>query len=221
MNKSSRLFWLLVLAQACTVAGVLGWLLVREPVLLSSAGARDVRIDFGGGLRSTLNMFSNDCGRYPTTTEGFRALITCPAIISQKFWKGPYFDPPTIPLDPWGREYVYRYPGTHNTNSFDLYSTGADGISKSSGDDPDDINNWDPGSPRGEDLSTGDPFFKIACALLFIPFTCGVCSITAKFSPKVHEFIGRNRSAQIVWLATSVIAIMLFLSNFAPDLVHR
>lgn len=95
--------------------------------------------DVNGGLKMTLEMFSNDCGRLPTTAEGFQALITCPTNISPKLWKGPYLDPATgIPLDPWGHAYIYRCPGVHNTNGYDLYSAGPDGIKG----DSDDIGNW-------------------------------------------------------------------------------
>jgi general secretion pathway protein G len=44
-------------------------------------------------------------------------------------------------VDYWGNPFVYAYPGT-NTGSYDLYSTGPDGITSSSGSDADDINNW-------------------------------------------------------------------------------
>ena len=45
-------------------------------------------------------------------------------------------------LDGWGNTFVYRFPGRHNPDSFDLYSLGADGKSQTDGDDPDDIANW-------------------------------------------------------------------------------
>ena len=42
-------------------------------------------------------------------------------------WKGPYLkDQPTVPKDPWGTTYVYRYPGTNNPGGYDLYSFGPD-----------------------------------------------------------------------------------------------
>jgi hypothetical protein len=44
--------------------------------------------------------------------------------------------------DPWGNPYIYKYPGKHNTHSIDFYSRGRDGLSKTGGDDPDDISNW-------------------------------------------------------------------------------
>jgi len=54
-------------------------------------------------------------------------------------WNGPYVKPSSL-KDPWGREYVYQYPGDHS--DFDLYSLGADG--QPGGEDRNsDINSWD------------------------------------------------------------------------------
>lgn len=39
--------------------------------------------------------------------------------------------------DPWGKEYIYQYPGSRNTGSFDLSTTGPDGTI---------IGNWDGGN---------------------------------------------------------------------------
>ena len=131
MNKSSHLLWLLVL----TVLFVLGWRIVYRPP--PEASVSEVSIDLSE-IKTTLGIFAMDCGRLPTSAEGFQALFTCPTNISPKLWKGPYFDPPFVPKDPWGHDFVYRCPGIHNTNGYDLYSTGPDGIS----DDADDIGNW-------------------------------------------------------------------------------
>jgi general secretion pathway protein G len=88
-----------------------------------------------------LDALRDDCGRFPTTEEGLAALCIRPAAIGETKWRGPYLSPP-IPLDPWGHAYVYRCPGVHNTNGFDIYSCGPDGVSKSGGEDADDITNW-------------------------------------------------------------------------------
>ena len=83
-----------------------------------------------------LDAFEIDVGRYPSTAEGLRALVVKPATDSQG-WLQPYLKR-DVPLDPWGEEYQYRYPGTYNTDGYDLYSTGPD--RKLGGDD--DITNW-------------------------------------------------------------------------------
>jgi general secretion pathway protein G len=54
-------------------------------------------------------------------------------------WNGPYVKPSSL-KDPWGREYVYTYPGEHG--DFDIYSLGADG--QPGGEDRNsDINSWE------------------------------------------------------------------------------
>jgi general secretion pathway protein G len=104
------------------------------------------RADIDGELTTGLETFRRDCGRYPTTTEGWAALTQCPTNIPAKRWHGPYLQ--QIPVDPWGRVYVYASPGLHHPNGFDLYSCGPDPTSKSKGSGPDDINNWDPDCPH-------------------------------------------------------------------------
>ncbi len=92
-------------------------------------------------FKAALDSLREDCGRFPTTEEGLAALCTRPAAMSETRWRGPYLDS-RVPLDPWGHAYAYRCPGAHNTNSADIYSCGPDGVSKTGGDDPDDIANW-------------------------------------------------------------------------------
>lgn len=92
-------------------------------------------------LSTALNTFKVDCHRYPTTAEGLQALLVCPNPSELTNWHGPYVS--EVPKDPWGSQYIYQQPGSHNTNHFDLYSTGADYSTVSFGNDRDDINNWD------------------------------------------------------------------------------
>ena len=54
-------------------------------------------------------------------------------------WNGPYVKKQIL-NDPWGREYVYQYPGEQG--QFDITSLGADG--QPGGEDTNkDITNWD------------------------------------------------------------------------------
>jgi general secretion pathway protein G len=104
-----------------------------------------VQIDnFGIGL----NAFAEDCGRYPSSTEGLEALIERPSELKAR-WHGPYMMG-QIPLDPWAHEYVYLCPSTHSTNPFEIYSRGPDGVTKTGGDDPDDVNSWKPKRSFGQ-----------------------------------------------------------------------
>jgi len=85
---------------------------------------------------TALEQFKLEVGRYPTNEEGLQALRTRPANAAN--WDGPYLKK-DVPSDPWGRSYVYRFPGTHG--DFDLVSLGADGQEGGEGDNT-DIVNW-------------------------------------------------------------------------------
>jgi general secretion pathway protein G len=87
-------------------------------------------------LESTLDVFRLDVGRYPTTEEGLQALTTRPGNLEK--WDGPYLRK-ALPLDPWGRPYVYRFPGQHG--DYDLLALGADGQEGGEGEAA-DIVNW-------------------------------------------------------------------------------
>src|ERR1041385_5682861 len=60
---------------------------------------------------SSLDLFSLDVGRYPTTSEGLAALAQRPGGIDT--WNGPCLRTGLIPNDPWGHPYIYRSPGEH------------------------------------------------------------------------------------------------------------
>lgn len=94
------------------------------------------KADISGNMGVALDLYELDNGRYPNTEEGLNALITKPGSVNN--WNGPYLK--KRPIDPWGNEYKYASPGTHN-NDYDLYSFGPDG---SEGND--DITNWETGT---------------------------------------------------------------------------
>jgi general secretion pathway protein G len=72
---------------------------------------------------TALGSYKLDTGVFPTTEEGLMALRIKPAEANQ--WQGPYL-PQDIPLDPWGRPYIYKYPGEHGDEP-DVISLGGDG----------------------------------------------------------------------------------------------
>ena len=68
--------------------------------------------------------------RMPTTEQGLKALVNQPTTEPRpRRWKQLM---KTVPIDPWGNEYVYRNPGKGGA-AFDIYSLGPDG--KESDDD--------------------------------------------------------------------------------------
>jgi general secretion pathway protein G len=64
--------------------------------------------------------------RKPTTEQGLKALVEMPTSEPKpKRWKKLM---ESVPLDPWGNEYIYRNPGKIKTDGFDLYSLGPKGV---------------------------------------------------------------------------------------------
>jgi general secretion pathway protein G len=76
-------------------------------------------------FEQALKALASDTGRFPTSAEGLEVLVNDPGNL--KDWKGPYLKK-NMPNDPWGRTYVYRFPGIRNPDYYDLWSNGPDGI---------------------------------------------------------------------------------------------
>ena len=103
---------------------------------LTDAKIKTARIQISS-LENALDLYYLDANRYPTTSEGLRALIERPG--GTVVWTGPYLKGDAVPNDPWGRPYVYRSPGEHGT--YDIMSYGADGQEGGAGSDA-DITSW-------------------------------------------------------------------------------
>jgi len=86
-------------------------------------------------LEVALDAFEIDTGRFPTSQNGLKALVEEPNDVQD--WHGAYIKR-GVPKDPWGNPYVYKYPGDHNKDGYDLHSFGPDGQSGGG----DDIVNW-------------------------------------------------------------------------------
>jgi len=205
MKKSARCLWILLVAQALLLWQVFG-------VDHHSGMARVARTnaDIRGGIKSILEMFKDDCGRYPTAAEGWKVLINPPADGSLTNWRGPYFDPPEVPKDAWGHQYVYRFPAIYSTNAYDLYSLGRDGISKSGGNDLDDIGNWDKPIYEAEDFNSN--LMEMLPHLLWvIPILYCMRLLLGFFSPIVRVVMSENSSADTVWLSMALAAAIIWL----------
>lgn len=81
-----------------------------------SEGARieTVELDLSG-FESALDIYKRRNGRYPSEAEGLSVLYSEGILLG------------TLKQDPWGRDYVYAFPGRINPEGFDLYSLGASG----------------------------------------------------------------------------------------------
>ena len=84
-------------------------------------------------IKGALQLFYLDVGRFPSESEGLRALLVAPA--GAEDWRGPYLDDERGLLDPWQRPFVYHFPGTEK--AFDLMSYGRDGRAGGTNEDSD------------------------------------------------------------------------------------
>ena len=85
-------------------------------------------------LDDALQQYKLDVGTYPSDLQGLMENID-----QSEKWDGPYIKP-RVPLDPWGAEYNYVFPGDHG--EFDIYSFGADGQEGGEGEYADQTN-WE------------------------------------------------------------------------------
>jgi general secretion pathway protein G len=88
-------------------------------------------------IASILDLYRLEVGSYPSQQDGLEALLEEPADAPR--WNGPYVKRRDALMDPWGRMYVYRFPGEHGP--YDLYSLGADAGDGGDGEDQ-DVTSW-------------------------------------------------------------------------------
>ena len=128
------------LMELLVVLAILGLLmsLVGPRVLNSLGGAKTKTTSIQiKDLEQSLEMYKLDVGRFPSTEEGLDALVNKPG--NAVGWNGPYLKKSDVPLDPWNREYHYKYPGERG--ELDIFSYGQDGQAGGDGEDA-DVGNW-------------------------------------------------------------------------------
>ena len=100
----------------------------------SKTKAAKVQIE---SIAATLQLYRLDNGRYPSTSEGLKALVERPP--NAGAWNGPYLTKREVPNDPWGHPYNYRSPGQNG--EFDIFSLGADNQVGGTGENA-DVTSW-------------------------------------------------------------------------------
>ncbi len=88
-------------------------------------------------LSGVLDLYRLQVGRYPSDDESLNALMEQPADAPN--WDGPYLKKADSLIDPWGRPYLYRFPGEHG--DYDIYTLGADGQEDGEGENQ-DLTSW-------------------------------------------------------------------------------
>lgn len=127
------------LMELLVVLAILGLLmsLVGPQVLNQLGGAKTktalIQIK---DLEQALEMYKLDVGRFPSSDQGLDALVKNPGGASG--WNGPYLKA-DVPMDPWKREYIYKYPG--DRGELDIFTLGQNGTPGGEGEDS-DVGNW-------------------------------------------------------------------------------
>jgi general secretion pathway protein G len=86
-------------------------------------------------LSQAVEHYRLDMMTYPSGADGLNALLTPPAGLARPdmYQRGGYIK--KLPLDPWGRPYLYAQPG--QSGAFDIISYGADGAPGGEGENAD------------------------------------------------------------------------------------
>jgi general secretion pathway protein G len=132
MLRKASGFTLLELLVVIVIIGLLAGYVA--PRYFSQVGRSEVQVARAQieSLEKALDQYRLDMRRFPTAEEGLAALVAKPA--SAEAWGGPYLKK-AVPMDPWGRAYVYRVPG--EKSEFQLLSYGRDGKPGGNGEDTD------------------------------------------------------------------------------------
>ena len=137
-----RGFSLIELVVVITILSVLAAIVVPRVAGRSEDARRAKAVADVESIGLALDLFAADNGRYPTGEQGLAALRETPvAAPTPRAWNGPYLKK-ELPLDPWGRPYLYQSPGNHDTATYDLASFGADGQPGGVGADA-DVTSWE------------------------------------------------------------------------------
>lgn len=130
------------LVEILVVLVIMGLLIsIVAPTVLNRADEARIQkaqADFKA-IETALKIYRLDNYVYPSSEQGLEALVS-PSTIDpepRNFKDGGYLA--EVPLDPWGRPYLYLSPGENG--EVDIYTLGADGLSGGEGQNA-DIGNW-------------------------------------------------------------------------------
>jgi general secretion pathway protein G len=133
---------LVVIAVIAILAGLVSPMIFRN-VGDAKVSATRSQIEM---LGLALDAYRLDNDYYPSTGQGLAALIQAPSVEPlPRNWRGPYLRK-GVPLDAWGRPYLYKSPGEQNPQSYDLLSYGRDGAPGGAGED-EDLTSWGKKTP--------------------------------------------------------------------------
>jgi general secretion pathway protein G len=123
------------LLEMVIVLGIIAVLMGGSIALIGKVkdGAKLQRVtaDFNA-ISSSLEIYHNNAGFYPSSQQGLKALVSRPSgTPAPKRWTSVA---KSVPLDPWGKEYGYRFPGKKDNKTFEIFTSGPDGMDNTSDD---------------------------------------------------------------------------------------
>ena len=124
---------LVVIVVIAVLAGLVGPMVFRN-VGDAKVSAAKAQLELFG---LALDQYRLDNDYYPSTAQGLEALRGVPqGDPAAHNWRGPYLKK-VVPVDPWGRPYLYTSPGLRNPKAYDLMTYGRDGRPGGDGEDAD------------------------------------------------------------------------------------
>jgi len=106
------------------VVGLIAAVWLMKPSTGSIRGDRQIAtISHVQMIKTALEAFNVDNGRYPTAAEGLEVLLKAPPDLAAS-WRGPYLD--RVSPDKWGVPYRYVYPVAGRRAAFNVVSAGRD-----------------------------------------------------------------------------------------------
>jgi general secretion pathway protein G len=135
--RQMRGFTLIEIMVVVVIIGLLVGIIapnVMERLGRAETGAAEAEIKT---ITTALDFFRMDHFRYPTQDEGLEILRGGVEVNGRRVEEHLRAEP----VDPWGRPYIYVFPGTHD-DEYDVYSLGADGEEGGDGANA-DVGSWD------------------------------------------------------------------------------
>ena len=117
------------------IIGLLATLVAPQVFRYMSKAKTDTAVAQLRNLEAAIELYFVDTGHYPTAEQGLASLRSAPT--GQTAWNGPYLKSKRGLIDPWGRAYVYIFPGEHGP--YDVLSYGRDGEAGGEGENRDVI----------------------------------------------------------------------------------
>ncbi len=113
------------------IAMILGGAIFTLRGIGDAAKLKQVDADFKS-LDSGLEMYKLNAGSFPATQQGLRALNVKPTTTPvPRRWVQVM---KSVPKDPWGADYTYRFPGKKRANDYEIMSRGPDGVENTEDD---------------------------------------------------------------------------------------